>query len=113
MKKLLIGLLAFALTLGVSCKKDVGFEPEVKKEILNKKAEGEVKEDAPLNYGPGSSDVVIGTNPFGWPHVHANIPRNSFHNAVVGWINGGLGHICSGNASKYTECTFFENYPRP
>lgn len=89
-------------TLGVSCKKEESFE--VKQKVEVKKLEGEVKEEGDPEYGGGGT---IGTNPFGLPHIHASIPRNSVHNPVIGWRNGGYAHICSGNAHTYMECTLF------
>lgn len=103
MKYLLIALFAFSLTLGVGCKKDEGFEPKSKIEI--KKAEGEVKEEGDPEYGGGGT---IGTNPFGLPHVHASIPRNSVHSPVWGYRNGTTyTYICSGNGYTFRECTLF------
>ncbi|WP_152969598.1 hypothetical protein [Pedobacter sp. Hv1] len=59
--------------------------------------------------GPAPGGVVIGENPFGWPHVHSKIPRNSSHNPVIGQrANGQLGYICSGNAYSWNQCTFFD-----
>lgn len=97
MKKLLIGLIAFALTLGVACKKDEMSDPVALK----------------VKNGKMYADPIIGTNPFGWEHVHAGTPRNSVHNPVIGYRNGGMGFICSGNYTTLRECTFFENSPNP
>jgi hypothetical protein len=60
MKRLLIGVIAFALTLGVACKKE-----EFAKEP--KKADN-VK---PVVKAEADGDVVIGTNPFGLPPAPA------------------------------------------
>jgi len=81
MKKILIGFIALVLTLGVIT---------------------EIKADV---------KPIFNENPFGLPHVHAGIDRKSLHNPVIGWINGHLGYICSGNGSAFLGCTFFENYP--
>ena len=83
MKKLLMGLLALVLTLGVMT---------------------EIKADV---------KPIFSENPFGLPHVHDGTPRNTPHNPVIGWINGKLYYICSGTASGMCTLFENSTHPQP
>lgn len=56
MKNLFIGLLAFALTLGVSCKKEELSKKETKKELTIKKF-GDIPAESGIGGYPGGADT--------------------------------------------------------
>lgn len=76
--KLFIGLIAFVVVLGTSCKKD---------ELNNIKQEQKKADLPPLGSGPGGP--VIGPNPFGLPpNGHEGISDCVTHDAIPGVCNG-------------------------